>query len=338
METVTAQEIYEHWLETAAPANFVNDDWNASLIEGFIFRSKRNVFNPENLSAAVLDSWVASQLHIALSPEQQAAKIENERIARVTALLQQTINAWLANNCPTGLKASNGEPFPGDVHRIIEYLKTTCADRYETGLITPEDLNNAVRTLSDVLTYFDKSPEALKIRNSIVDETARDAANRRIAKKWLVERCPKHLLNDKLVIGAEFAKKMNRYLEANYKGQWNLDNLDACVKYLQLRGELPSAPKSAGIKPEEIAANKLHNAGVLANTGRKSHTEKTETQNDSIHDAAKRLFGNLKKMVEPTAPAVKETVRTLPLNATTEQLKAASPAELKSYLRRKSGR
>jgi hypothetical protein len=342
---VTPQEVFEYWFDTEVPTvcpKLINDDWNVRLIETFVFANKRNVFSPENLTAAVQDSWVASQLHIELTPEEKAAKAEQERIARVAGLLQQTINVWLERHCPTGLLASNGEPFEGDVHRLIEYLKRNCGDRYENGTITVEDLNAAVRTLteSNVLTYFDRSPEAMRIRGSQQDETARDTANRRIAKTWLKERCPKHLLNDKLVIGTEFAKKMNRYLEANYRGVWNLDNLDSCVKYLQLRGELPSAPKSAGIKPEEIAANKLHNSGVLANTGRMSHAEKTETQNESMHDAAKRLFGDIRKLAQPSAApaASKEKIRVLPLDATPQQLKNATPAELKVFLQRKQGR
>jgi hypothetical protein len=71
-----------------------------------------------------------------------------------------------------------------------------------------------------------------------------------------------------------------------------------------------------------------------------NHADKTDDKALSTRDAARRLFADIRKLAQPSADTTtnKEKIRVLPLDATSEQLKNATPAELKSFLQRKQGR
>lgn len=83
---------------------------------------------------------------------------------------------WLADICPTGLKTARGSLTRTDVEKIGEFI-----DRNYHGIWSVDALNDAVEKLSNVLTWFDDSPEARALRGQPVkqrvlsDQALRDA-------------------------------------------------------------------------------------------------------------------------------------------------------------------
>jgi hypothetical protein len=167
---------FKYWMDHIQPRQFagLEDSFdNGYKIADYISRELGDVWTVQNISAAV--QALKNNLHglgVQHSPEylaaQQKAAVEKaakEKQDRVAAALEQTINMWLEKHCPTGLKSSSGQPYEGDVHRIIEYLKTNHGPAFQNGQITTEDLNNSISVLAPVLTWFSNDPAARQIRN-----------------------------------------------------------------------------------------------------------------------------------------------------------------------------
>jgi hypothetical protein len=185
-ELIQVKGVCEHWLKYFAGEDYIDDEHNRDVMLNYIKFNLKGEVTTQTLNQA-RDACYANLhgLGVARTPAQLAAKAAREKAAaeqqrqeRLAAALQHTVTVWLDKHCPLGLKASNGEPFEGDVHRIIEYLKTNYGPAYQNGQITVENLNAAVETLAPVLTWFSNDRE---IRNKPVPPP------RKLSEKALIE-------------------------------------------------------------------------------------------------------------------------------------------------------
>jgi hypothetical protein len=163
-------KICKHWVQYVAPVSFpgyVDDRHNGDVLHTYIQSEFDGFYSLANLSkVAKLNESNLHGLGVAESAEVKAArakeaadKAEVQRLEKVAAEQDRVIQTWLRDNCPQGLKSSNGQPYVGDVDRIREFL-----NRNYKGEITIESLNDAVSTLSNVLTWFSRKPEDMQIR------------------------------------------------------------------------------------------------------------------------------------------------------------------------------
>jgi hypothetical protein len=161
--------ICTQWIREVVPVNFPgyqDSRHNGDLLHAYVQANGR-VYSLAILTEAA--EHYKSNLHglgVVNSAEYSAAqekaaaeKAEAEHLQEVAAERDRILQVWLRDHCPVGLKASNGEPYAGDVDRILEFLR-----RNYDGQITIESLNDAVLTLENVLTWFSRRPEDRQVR------------------------------------------------------------------------------------------------------------------------------------------------------------------------------
>jgi hypothetical protein len=143
---------YLQWLEKIAPKDIVNDNHNALLIGNWVEENRGGEYNFANFTSAIADFHVNNRLHKLTVLETEAQKAERlaaEKKAKDNAAQIATVQSWVNNHCPKGLLTSTGEPYAGDIDRIIEFVRTNYNLRFSI-----EALNAAVMVLGPVLTWM----------------------------------------------------------------------------------------------------------------------------------------------------------------------------------------
>ena len=166
------KRICNFWVDYIMPQEFphyVDDSYNKALVLRYIKYHCNGVFSAENLSAAV--DHHKSNMHgtgVQDSPEVKAAKakaaaekIAAEATAKAVAANDKIVALWLENEAPLGLIV-DGTLYGSSQDKIVAYFH-----RNYPGLqvITAQILSEAVLTLGPALDWFDRSPDAMQLRN-----------------------------------------------------------------------------------------------------------------------------------------------------------------------------
>jgi hypothetical protein len=238
----------------------------------------------------------------------------------------QIAQQWADTRLPADLKTADGGMRPEHAQIMFDYV----GGMFQ-GVVSMEALDSAVAYLRMKITKTE--PEV---------ESQDDSHQRTVALRWLQNHCPRHLRNSRGTVGPVYAQLISDYISQQYQGIWSFENLDKAVKYLTLRGELPSAsPTTKGRKdPDEIRRDKILAAGQeptqLRNHARTEPTE--ESKGISFKDFLGTLIEGSRKMSEASEPrkATEEKLRTIPANATPQELKKYSAAEIRNWMRRRA--
>lgn len=216
--------ICRQWIQEVVPINFLGYEdsrHNGDLLHSYV-RANGGIYSLAVLTEAA--QHYKSNLHglgVVNSAEYSAAqektaaeKAAAERLAAVSAEQDRVLNLWLRDHCPQGLKSSDGQPYVGDVDRIREFL-----NRNYGGEITVESLNDAVATLSNVLTWFSRKPEDLVIRG--IKPKERLLSNKMLREAGMLpERLKGHVDDGKLTNPADLLKKITKKITGNMQDPW----------------------------------------------------------------------------------------------------------------------
>src|SRR5580704_12030175 len=163
--------IFKYWFEFVKPREFptlADVHSNGQKIGDYIDREFSGVFSIGNISIAV--EKLKNNLHgLGVATPEQLAKLqaktaeqkEAERLQQIEAQKVATVESWLKNHAPLGLLV-DGRLTGSDADKVWQFIKSRAGD-----VVTIENLNTAVRVLteSNALTYFDRSPDTMKLRN-----------------------------------------------------------------------------------------------------------------------------------------------------------------------------
>jgi hypothetical protein len=155
---------YIQWLEKLAPKDILNDNHNAVLIGNWVEENRGGEYSFANFNSAIADPHIDNRLHrltVLETAAQKAERLAAEQKVKDDAAQLALVQAWLVQNCPKGLITSSGEPYAGDIDKIIEFVRTNYNLRFSV-----EALNASVMVLGPTLTWMcpPDSPDRL-IRN-----------------------------------------------------------------------------------------------------------------------------------------------------------------------------
>ncbi len=195
--------------------------------------------------------------------------------------------------------------------------------QYHAGILSLDNLDSGVAYLRMRQSQQKDVP---------VGPTPQQKHDAAVGAKWISDRCPEHLLNEKRNgIGNEAAQKMSDYLKVNYNNVWTLENLDKACHYLQLRGEL-----SDGISKVSDRAISTEAASL---TGLVSHArpeeKPTSTADTSFASFAKSILKKAGRAQDPPKAPEPEKLRAIPANATAAELKKYNAQEIRNWLAHK---
>ena len=155
--------IYRTWIDTVRPTwfpTFLDSANNARMMHEWL-RANNLDYALNTLTAAATALKHQYELRTTeIIAAEQAAKAKAEEQQRLTQKNVEVVNFWLKNHAPLGLLGASGEPFAGDIDRFVEFV-----NRNYDGVFSIEALNAAVTVLTPVLTFYDRSPEAIQLRN-----------------------------------------------------------------------------------------------------------------------------------------------------------------------------
>jgi hypothetical protein len=188
-----------------------------------------------------------------------ADKVEAERIQKITESNQVVIQAWLKNECPLGLVV-NGDLYAATQDMLVAFIRR---NYYSKGVehLTPAMLTAAVQTLGDALTWFDRSPDSMQLRNqppppprTMSDRAKREAGMIPQERQKRADEIPMKTMQEVAAVA------------------------------------LAAAQKRMGINPEQEWKNKAEAVWVGNRQGKKDHGRSQDLQKTFVwKDAAKTI-------------------------------------------------
>jgi hypothetical protein len=233
------------------------DSANGHEFATWIWRNAGGIYSLESLDLAY--AALKHKLRKKYQPK-TPQQLEAERVQAKDAANYETAKTWIRDFCPSGLVV-NGDLYPGDQDRIVAFV-TRNYDLKKLPL-TYDMLNEGVHTLANVLTWFDKSPEATKFRGVYAPQPPK----------------PKQLSE-------------KQQLEAGLKPARLKSHSED--KHVSLQEQLRETAKKAkavfdkthGIQSrEEMYKGKLERISVTNRLGKRDYPESTRIQAIRVHNA-----------------------------------------------------
>jgi hypothetical protein len=172
-----------------------------------------------------------------------------------------------------------------------------------------------------------------------------------ICKTWLESSHVPAFLKVKNAEGTTTMYSFNliyEYVIRNFEAKFNESNLNTALARLIKSGRIPAHskmkqdpqtllwhnPPNVAVEEEKQHQRELAHMGIVKDN--RSHAEEKPKTTNTLADTFKKVIGQINQ-TQAYVPktASKETLRTIPDDATKEQLKQYSAAEIKAFLHRR---